>query len=79
MLGSVSPRRAQLHAEAGQSLQVQALVMQRQAQRRMGRLSIIGDMVQVKVPDVDPGKLDAPCLTAVIVELSCEVTGCLFS
>jgi hypothetical protein len=39
----------------------------------MSRLPIIGDMVQVKIPDVDRGKLDAPYLTTIVVEVSYKI------
>jgi hypothetical protein len=69
-LEGVSPRRAQVQLEAARALEGQAIVMQRLAARRMGRLPTIGDMVQVKIPDVDRSKLDPPCLTTVVVEVS---------
>ncbi len=31
-------------------------------------MPIVGDIVQVQIPDVDRAKLDAPCLTALVVE-----------
>ncbi len=68
-LGSVSPRRAAMQGEAARALEGQANVMQRHAIRRMGRLPIVGDMVQVQIPDVDRGKMDAPCLTALVIEV----------
>ncbi len=66
----VSPRRAKLQGEVGKALGKQGRVMQRIAERHMGTLPIIGDIVQVQILDVDRGKLDAPCLTAVVVEVS---------
>ena len=69
-LGGVSPRRAQIRSQATRSLEEQAIVMQRLAVRRMGRLPAIGDMVQVKIPDVDRSKLVPPCRTTVVVEVS---------
>ncbi len=69
-LGDVSPRRGKIRVEAGRALEVQGKKMQRLAQRRMGRLPVVGDMVQVKIPDVDRGKLDPPCLTTIVVEVS---------
>jgi hypothetical protein len=69
-LGGVSPRRAELQSQAGTTLEGQALLMQRLAARRLGRLPTIGDMAQVKIPDVDRSKLDPLCLTTVVVEVS---------
>ncbi len=54
----------------------QGRIMQRIAERHMGTLPIIGDIGQVKIPDVDRGKLDAPCLTVVVVEISYEIIDC---
>jgi len=68
-IGSVSPRRAQAQKEAAESLASQAFAMQRLAERRMGRLPVVGDMVQVPIPDIDRSKMDAPCLTAIIIEV----------
>jgi len=59
-----------MRAIAAKSLHAQGVVMQRMSERGMGRLSIVGDMVHLKIPDVDRGKLDAPCLTTVVVEVS---------
>ncbi len=59
-----------MRAEAAKSLHAQGVDMQRLSARSIGRLPIVGDMVQFKIPDVDRGKLDAPCLTAVVVEVS---------
>ncbi len=70
-LRGVSPRRAHVRALAAEALVSQARSMQQGAIRRMGRLPIVGDMVQVKIPDPDRSKLDAPCLTALVIEV-CE-------
>ena len=68
--GGVSPRRAQLRRETAKGLQSQGKVMQWLTIIRMGdRMPIVGDMVQVKIHDVDRAKLDAPCLTALVVEV----------
>jgi hypothetical protein len=69
-LGGVSPRRAELQSQTTTALEGQALIMQRLDARRMGRLSTIGDIVKVKIPDVDRSKLDPLCLTAVVVEVN---------
>ncbi len=68
-LGGVSPRRAIQHAQAAEALQSQATVMKKLAIRKMGRLPVVGDIVQLKIPDVDRGKLDAPCLTSIVIEV----------
>ena len=44
----------------------------------MGRLPVVGDMIQVKIPDVDLGKLNAPCLTTIVVEVSFKATPCSY-
>ncbi len=37
----------------------------------MGRELVVGAMVQIKIPDVDRGKLDSPYLTAIVIEVCC--------
>jgi hypothetical protein len=76
ILVGVSPRRAKLQGEVGKALGKQGRVMQRIAERHMGALPIIGDIVQGKNPDVDRWKSDAPCLTAVVVEVSYDIIDC---
>ncbi len=58
-----------MRAKAAKSLHAQGVDMQRLSARSIGRLPIVGDMVQFKIPDVDRGKFDAPCLTTVVVEV----------
>lgn len=70
----VSPRRAIQQAEAVVAQQSQAKIMQKLAIRKMGRLPVVGDIVQLKIPDVDRGKMDAPCLTAIVIEV-CHCCG----
>ncbi len=59
-----------MRAEAAKSLHAQGVGMQRMSERGRGRLPIVGDMVQFQIPAVDRGKLDAPCLTTVVIEVS---------
>lgn len=69
-LGGVSPRRSIIRREAAKALQSQAKIMQQLALRKMGRLPVVGDIVQLKIPDVDRGKMDASCLTAIVIEVT---------
>jgi hypothetical protein len=69
---NVSPKRALLRQEAAKALTAQGKVMQKMAERRLGRIPIVGDIVQVPIPDVDRSKLDGHCLTAVVVQVTCE-------
>ena len=68
-MSGVSPRRAIHQAQAAVAQQSQAKIMQKLAIRKMGRLPVVGDIVQLKIPDVDRGKMDAPCLTAIVIEV----------
>jgi hypothetical protein len=68
-LGGVSPRRAIEQGEAVEAMQSQAIVMHKLAIRKMGCLPVVGDIVQLKIPDVDRGKRDNPCLTVIVIEV----------
>jgi len=68
-LGGVSPRRAIQQGEADEAMQSQAIVMQKLAIRKMGRLPVVGDTVLFEFSDVDRGELDAPCLTTIVIEV----------
>jgi hypothetical protein len=72
VLAEVSPRRAEVRAQAAEALVAQGNTMQRLAERRLGRLPIVGDMVQVPIPDIDRSKMDAPCLTTIVVQVQCS-------
>ncbi len=41
----------------------------------MGRMPVVGDMVQVPIPDIDRSKMDAPCLTAIVIEVKETLIG----
>ncbi len=68
-MGGVSPTRARLQSEAACAQESQARVMQRDSIRSMGRGIGVGSLVQIKIPDVDRGKLDPPYLTTLVVEV----------
>ena len=59
---AASQGATRVHASQGEA-------MNRSAHRHMGRELVVGAMVQIKILDVDRGKLDSPYLTALVIEV----------
>ncbi len=67
--GGVSPRRGRIRSEAARAQASQGEAMKRSAQRHMGRELLVDAMVEIKIPDVDRGKLDSPYHTSIVIEV----------